>query len=485
MSEFPKMTSRICSKTPSLARSKSKRKLTANSSHLTTSKKGSKPKKLLKQKILSVKCSVSKEKETSNTSGGGKHSTNSQENLSPTSAAGISVKPTELKDDNRSKNDNEITAEDLCDKHLKSEVENKTPSSSAKPEDKIPLKPLGKLSGKSENKISIKLSGKKKFKSKETSKKSKDEKKKISTNSAVNVFRANTSTRMSKLKGYKSTLRVAATEPRVPEKGELILFYDDMCPQSRSCLILFRLLNYDVELKYINLVKGEQFEESYSTINVIHTVPTLKHKDLVLTDSHSILIYICETFDGNSLTKQLYPEDRKIRYEIMNRLFFNSRILSRRHGELFTEIIRKGYSAIDSTYHENKVMESYYILNEFLSSAAYLVGETLTIADIAILSTMDALNLMYPIDLYSNVWKHLHSWFVKMHIMPNNESNNAGIEKERNIIERYGKFVFPALSSTLLLDSTGSLEILERTVQLDKKESIGCKFADGIDQLRY
>lgn len=68
-------------------------------------------------------------------------------------------------------------------------------------------------------------------------------------------------------------------------------------------------------------------------VNPLHTVPVLQHRGLTLTDSHAIMIYLCEQFgsgDGNSV---LWPKDATERIQVLNRLFYSGTLLFRRDSD--------------------------------------------------------------------------------------------------------------------------------------------------------
>lgn len=66
-------------------------------------------------------------------------------------------------------------------------------------------------------------------------------------------------------------------------------------------------------------------------LNPQHSVPTLVHNDLVLTDSHVILIHLAEQFDAAGT---LWPRDAAQRLKVLNRLFFECSFLFRRDSDL-------------------------------------------------------------------------------------------------------------------------------------------------------
>lgn len=45
-----------------------------------------------------------------------------------------------------------------------------------------------------------------------------------------------------------------------------ILYYDDRSPPVRSCLMLIKMLDIDVELRYVDLFKGAQFEKQFVAV---------------------------------------------------------------------------------------------------------------------------------------------------------------------------------------------------------------------------
>lgn len=53
----------------------------------------------------------------------------------------------------------------------------------------------------------------------------------------------------------------------------------------------------------------------------MHTVPTLIHGDLTLTDSNAIIMYLVDEFANDS---SLFPTDRTKRATIINKLMFNA-----------------------------------------------------------------------------------------------------------------------------------------------------------------
>lgn len=64
----------------------------------------------------------------------------------------------------------------------------------------------------------------------------------------------------------------------------------------------------------------------------MHTVPTLQHGEVVATDSHSIMMYLVDTFAPDS---SLFPKNLIQRTEVINKLMFNAAYFFRRDSDVF------------------------------------------------------------------------------------------------------------------------------------------------------
>ncbi|XP_030387143.1 glutathione S-transferase E14 [Scaptodrosophila lebanonensis] len=217
-----------------------------------------------------------------------------------------------------------------------------------------------------------------------------------------------------------------------------LLYYDDRSPPVRSCLMLIKILNIDVDLHFIDLFKGAQFEAEFLALNPQHSVPTLVHGDIVLTDSHAILIHLAELYDEAGT---LWPKDHRRRMEVLNRLLFECSFLFRRDSDFMSEIVRKGFTNVDVSYHERKLCEAYGIMEQYLAKQQHMAGDQLTIADVSIVTTLSTVNLMFPVT--GARWPRLQIWFAAMQQLEAYEVNQTGLNKLRQVMEHVGKFKFP------------------------------------------
>lgn len=71
-------------------------------------------------------------------------------------------------------------------------------------------------------------------------------------------------------------------------------------------------------------------------MNPMHTVPVLKHDDLIVTDSHSILMYLVDKLAPDS---NLFPmTNLNKRTEIINKLMFNATFFFPRDSAVFVRV---------------------------------------------------------------------------------------------------------------------------------------------------
>lgn len=131
------------------------------------------------------------------------------------------------------------------------------------------------------------------------------------------------------------------------------LYLDKRSPPVRSILLLIEAFGIEIQEKPIDLAKGEHLSESFlkvsllkidweyftqiqiqfnsNQINPLHTVPTFRDSSVTLTDSHAILIYLCETYGKSD--NFLWPSDPLERINVLNKLFYSGTLLFRRDSD--------------------------------------------------------------------------------------------------------------------------------------------------------
>jgi glutathione S-transferase len=98
-----------------------------------------------------------------------------------------------------------------------------------------------------------------------------------------------------------------------------ILYHHLFSAPSRSVLLTIRNLGLNVQVKNVDIFKGEQHSPEYLKINPLNQVPAFVDGDFVLTESKAISMYL-----ANSRKSPLYPTDYRKRAFIDSKLFFDS-----------------------------------------------------------------------------------------------------------------------------------------------------------------
>lgn len=129
-------------------------------------------------------------------------------------------------------------------------------------------------------------------------------------------------------------------------------------------------------------------------INPQHTLPILVDNGNKLWDSHAISTYLIGKYAKDD---QLYPKDLYSRAKIDQRLHFDSGILFPRirnstisiffqkGTEFSAELIASGYEAYDH-------------VENFLKDDPYIVGDHLTLADLAFVTSITQMEAFAPLD---------------------------------------------------------------------------------------
>lgn len=102
---------------------------------------------------------------------------------------------------------------------------------------------------------------------------------------------------------------------------EIVLWSAELCPFAHRARLVLREKKVEVETKEVDLGnKSEEFKAVYRKALFADPysdgkVPTIEHKDIVMTESEPIVWYIAETFKGGAELIPESPIDRaRLRY---------------------------------------------------------------------------------------------------------------------------------------------------------------------------
>ncbi|XP_011497367.1 PREDICTED: glutathione S-transferase 1-1-like [Ceratosolen solmsi marchali] len=178
------------------------------------------------------------------------------------------------------------------------------------------------------------------------------------------------------------------------------LYYFPLSVPCRSVMILAKYLGIHLNLKQVNLFKGEQMQASFKKINPQHTLPTIDDNGFILWESRPIMIYLVMKYAKND---SLYPRDPEKRAIVEHRLYFDI-------GTLFENIIDCyrpvliGISDTPSEKYTALIEKAFELLDGYLKDSRFVAGNELTIADFAIGSSVSAAKAFtFDIGRYDNV----------------------------------------------------------------------------------
>uniref|UniRef100_A0A182R189 glutathione transferase n=1 Tax=Anopheles farauti TaxID=69004 RepID=A0A182R189_9DIPT len=213
---------------------------------------------------------------------------------------------------------------------------------------------------------------------------------------------------------------------------EIVLYYDEVSPPVRGVLMAIAALGLKdrIKLNYIDLFGAAHLKEDFIKVNPLHTIPVLRHGDLTLTDSHAILMYLCDTFAPAG--HDLAIPDSVTRAKVFNRLCFNNGFLFQREATVMRKVFSREIT--DPSQHLKPIEEAIDALEIFLKQSRYTALDHLSVADFSIVVTVSTLNFLIPIT--TDRWPRVHEWFQAMQTLPCYAENRVGLEKLRAIFNQ-------------------------------------------------
>lgn len=149
----------------------------------------------------------------------------------------------------------------------------------------------------------------------------------------------------------------------------------------------------------INTRAGEQLKPEYLRINPQHTVPTLVDNGFSLWESRAIMVYLVEKYAKNDA---LYPNDPQKRALINQRLYFDMGTLYRSLADYYYPQIFQKLPANEEQF--KKIQDSFGLLETFLKDRSFVAGDSQSLADIAILSSVSTFDVSgFAVQDYANV----------------------------------------------------------------------------------
>ncbi len=190
------------------------------------------------------------------------------------------------------------------------------------------------------------------------------------------------------------------------------LYYFPPSPNTRKVHAVAIHLQLPIDLRLVDLLKGEQHHPEFVQLNPTGRTPVLQDGDFILWESTAIMQYL-----ASQVPNSLWGEDPKIRADIMRwqswqlahwysvcqPLQFENFVKALLQlGEPDPQVVQQ---ATDRFHKEASV------LNNHLANREYLVNNTLTLADFSVASDLTyAIPARFPLENY----QHIQDWYARI-----------------------------------------------------------------------
>ncbi|CAI2184551.1 7611_t:CDS:2 [Funneliformis geosporum] len=212
-----------------------------------------------------------------------------------------------------------------------------------------------------------------------------------------------------------------------------ITLYTTSTPNGAKVSIVLEELGIPYKVKEISLEKGEQKSPEFMKINPNAKIPALTDHDFNVFESGAIMIYICENYDHEG---KLLPKDPKLRSQVIQWLMLQMGGLGPMQGEAHYFYSFSPENVPYAIQRYTKETKRYYkLLNDFLEGKEYIVGNTYTLADIALYSMVKfhQLSGIKNIDDYPK----LTAWLARIDAKPATQKGiDVPNDKLRELIEK-------------------------------------------------
>lgn len=176
-------------------------------------------------------------------------------------------------------------------------------------------------------------------------------------------------------------------------------YYLPLSAPCRSVLMTAKALAIELNKKLLDLMAGEHLKPEFIKINPQHTIPTLVDGDFAIWESRAIMTYLVEKYGKDD---SLYPKCPQKRAVVNQRLYFDMGTLYTAFANYYYPQVMKNLPADPEMFTKMEV--AFDFLNTFLEGHEYAAGDSLTVADFALLATVSTYDVAgFDFSKYANV----------------------------------------------------------------------------------
>lgn len=184
----------------------------------------------------------------------------------------------------------------------------------------------------------------------------------------------------------------------------LKIYGADLSAPANKVRFVANYIGAEYEYIQVKIREGENRKESFLQMNPFGKIPTLDDDGFYLFESNAICRYLCDKYES-----ELYPKDIKQRAVVDQWIDFStihiggamSKIL---FNTIFAPIIGVEVDARALEDGNNFLGKYLPVLEQHLGKNTYLTGESISLADITLLATLDPAEVVrYDLDGYKNI----------------------------------------------------------------------------------
>ncbi len=160
----------------------------------------------------------------------------------------------------------------------------------------------------------------------------------------------------------------------------MIDLYTWSTPNGRKISIMLEEIGIKYKVIPINIMKEEQFKESFLKINPNNKIPAIidKVKNITLMESGAILLYLSKTYS------KFYPSNEKVYWKELEWLMFQKASFGPMLGQAHHFLkFNKGKSLYAEERYSKEVNRLYKVLDKRLQNNEYIGGKNYGITDIS------------------------------------------------------------------------------------------------------
>jgi glutathione S-transferase len=174
------------------------------------------------------------------------------------------------------------------------------------------------------------------------------------------------------------------------EETEVKLYMNKLSPNVRRVRVTAAALGLELEEKVLDFTKGEHKAPEYLALNPNGAVPTLTDGELALSESRAIMQYLA----SRKPEAGLLPRDEQARNDVIRWQFWDASHFAPPLGTFtFEKIIKGTFGMGDPDARKlDEALANFRrygaVLNQRLEGKPYVVGKSLTIADLSLAGSL-------------------------------------------------------------------------------------------------